>query len=330
VSEVFAIAEALTQRAKGTIAITIGPDFFVDEMARLSEVTGRPVTWTALGSGNPDVDPLEVLERHRRAGGEVYPQVACRPVVMQAILSEPAQFSYVDAFRDVLAAPPGQRRSFYEDEAWRQRARRDFQPYDHFWARITVDETTRHPELVGGPSLAELGVARGVHPLDVLCDLSLEEDLSTRFRTVLFNDDEVQLAELLRADDTLLGLSDAGAHVGQLCDAVFSTYLLEHWVRETGVLTLEKAVWRLTQHPAQVYRITDRGRIQAGLAADLVAFDPDRIAVSPLERVWDLPAGADRLVARSQGIEGTWVNGVAAGSPGPGADGARGGRLLRV
>jgi N-acyl-D-aspartate/D-glutamate deacylase len=108
----------------------------------------------------------------------------------------------------------------------------------------------------------------------------------------------------------LLGLSDAGAHASQLCDAVFSTYLLEHWVRETGVLSLEKAVWRLTGHPAEVYGLPGRGRIAPGFAADLVAFDPTTIGVEPMERVYDLPAGADRLLASSRGIAKVWVNGV--------------------
>ena len=85
---------------------------------------------------------------------------------------------------------------------------------------------------------------------------------------------------MLADDRLLLGLSDAGAHASQLCDAVFSTYLLEHWVRETGVLSLQQAVWRLTGHPASVFRLTDRGVIAPGAFADLVAFDPASIAAA--------------------------------------------------
>jgi N-acyl-D-aspartate/D-glutamate deacylase len=160
-------------------------------------------------------------------------------------------------------------------------------------------------------------------------DLSLEEDLRTRFRVVLLNDDEDELAQLLLNERTVLGLSDAGAHASQLCDACFSTYLLEHWVREKGVLGLEAAVWRLTGQPADVFRIAGRGRIREGCAADLVAFDPDTVGVETLERVWDLPAGADRLIARSRGIEHVWVNGSAVRLDGKDVDGARPGALLR-
>ena len=152
-----------------------------------------------------------------------------------------------------------------------------------------MQETERHSELIGGPSLAELAAERGTDPFDLMVDLALDEDLRTRFRVVLANDDEAELARLLPTAGRVLGLSDAGAHASQLCDACFSTYLLEHWVRRTGVLSLEQAVWRLTGHPAGVFRLPGRGQIAEGNAADLVAFDADTVGVEPLERVWDLP-----------------------------------------
>lgn len=81
-------------------------------------------------------------------------------------------------------------------------------------------------------------------------------------------------------------------------------------MRETQTISLEKAVWRLTGHPAQVFGLPGRGRIAPGFAADLVVFDPATIGVEPMRRVWDLPASADRLVADSRGIEKVWVNGI--------------------
>jgi N-acyl-D-aspartate/D-glutamate deacylase len=145
---------------------------------------------------------------------------------------------------------------------------------------------------------------------------------------VLANDNEDEIGALLRDGRTLLGLSDAGAHASQLCDAGFSTHLLEHWVRKTGVLTLEQAIWRLTGQPSEVFRLRGRGRIAVGYAADLVAFDPATIALGKFERVCDLPGGADRLVVRSEGIAATWVNGVATRLDGQDVVGARPGQLL--
>jgi N-acyl-D-aspartate/D-glutamate deacylase len=167
----------------------------------------------------------------------------------------------------------------------------------------------------GAPALAErplVDVARerGVDPLDCMFDLGVASDLAARFRFGILNVDEDEVAELLRHPDTVLGLSDAGAHANQLCDACFSTHLLGHWVREKGTLSLAQAVRMLTSRPAEVMGITDRGRLAAGLAADVVVFDPARVAPSPLRRVRDLPAGADRLVADAEGIEAVVVNGT--------------------
>jgi len=130
----------------------------------------------------------------------------------------------------------------------------------------------------------------------------------------------------------VLGLSDAGAHASQLCDACFSTHLLGHWVRETGTLSLERAVWMLTGRPAEVMGITDRGRLQPGLAADVVVFDPDTVGAGALRRVHDLPAGAARLIADAYGIDAVIVNGTvvrAHGEDRVGANGTLPGRLLR-
>src|SRR6202035_2247821 len=89
---------------------------------------------------------------------------------------------------------------------------------------------------------------------------------------------------------------------------------------------VEKPIWRITGHPAAVFGIPGRGRVAPGYFADLVAFDPAAVGVERMERVWDLPAGADRLVARSRGLHQVWVNGQLAGD----ADGARrAGRLIR-
>ena len=307
--EIYAIGAALGERGRGVFAVTNGPDFYVEQLAELSKRTGRPVTWTALAASASSPTALETLERQASYGGDVWPQVACRPIVMQLTLADPFPFARAKAFTEVLALPHDERAALYVDDAWRERARADMaRKFGARWDRISIQETGRHHDLVDIP-LSELAAARGVDPLDAMVDLALEDDLATRFRFVLANDDEGDLAAVLRDERSLLGLSDAGAHASQLCDAVFSTYLLEHWVRDTGVLTLEQAVWRLTDHQATVFGLTGRGRIAPGFAADLVAFDAEMVGPEPPERVHDLPAGADRLLARSRGIAHVWVNG---------------------
>ena len=128
---------------------------------------------------------------------------------------------------------------------------------------ISVAQSASHPELSDRPLLA-LAEDRGCTPLDVMLDISLEDDLETRFWSVLANNDPEGIAWLLPRDNVLFGLADSGAHVSQLCDACFATDLLGSWVRDRGVMSLERAVHKLTGEPAAVYGLADRGHHRPG------------------------------------------------------------------
>jgi N-acyl-D-amino-acid deacylase len=119
----------------------------------------------------------------------------------------------------------------------------------------------------------------------------------------------------------LFGLADSGAHVSQLCDACFATDLLGNWVRERQVMSLERAIHKLTGEPAAVYGLHDRGTLAVGKAADLVVFDPDTVAPGSLRRLRDFPANGERLTADApQGITHVLVNGVPIRKDGARAD----------
>src|SRR5262249_10433340 len=199
------------------------------------------------------------------------------------------------------------------------------------WERMVVSWHPPDPKLEER-RVDELARARGIDPLDLLLDLALETNLEARFRMSVVNFDEHEVAELLAHPVTMLGLSDAGAHASQLCDACFATHLLGHWVREKRTLSLEAAVRMLTSRVADVMGITDRGRLEPGLAADVTVFDPDTVGCSKLRRVQDLPGGADRLVADAFGIDAVVVNGTVireGGRDAVKADGPLPGKLLR-
>ena len=133
-----------------------------------------------------------------------------------------------------------------------------------------------------------------------------------RVKTIIANDDPDGIAMLLKEPGCTLGLSDAGAHIGQLCDAPLPTDLLGNWVRERQVLTLEEAVHKLTQEPAELFGFADRGVLRPGAFADIVVFDPATVAPGPLRRVRDFPADTERLTADEPvGMRHTLVNGVA-------------------
>ena len=144
-----------------------------------------------------------------------------------------------------------------------------------------------------------------------MLDLALEENLETRFSSVLANNDPEAIATLLPQDTVLLGLADSGAHISQLCDACFATDLLGNWVRDKEVMPFEKAIYKLTGEPAEVFGLRDRGTLEVGKAADVVVLDADTIDPGPLRRIRDFPADGERLVADAPvGVRHVMVNGT--------------------
>jgi N-acyl-D-aspartate/D-glutamate deacylase len=339
VDEITEIARALGEAGRGIVQATAGAGFFIDELGVLSRAIGRPVTWTALlagmlGPGSHRVF-LDMSDKVRAAGADVIPQVSCRPLTFDFDLAEPFVFESLPVFQPVSAADRAGKIRLYRDPEFRRRFKESADggrgPFHQPWERMTISHAPGRADLEER-ALPEVARERGVHAADCMLDLALETDLAARFRFAIMNVDEDEVAELLQHEHTVLGLSDAGAHASQLCDACFSTHLLGHWVRERGTLSLERAVWMLTGRPAEVMGIGDRGRLAPGLAADVVVFDPDAVGAGALRRVHDLPAGADRLIADAYGIDAVVVNGTLVREHGEdrvAVDGPLPGRLLR-
>jgi len=139
------------------------------------------------------------------------------------------------------------------------------------------------------------------------------------------------LRQMLAHPRALFGLADSGAHVGTVCDASFTTFMLTHWVRDRaqGKLPLETAVEMLTSRNARYLGLADRGRIAPGLRADINVIDPRRLGVGTPRMVYDLPAGGRRFLQKAEGYVGTWVNGEAVTRNGQVTQ-ARPGRLVRM
>ncbi|MCF8148091.1 MAG: amidohydrolase family protein [Sulfuritalea sp.] len=150
----------------------------------------------------------------------------------------------------------------------------------------------------------------------------------------IFNYNEGSLDTVRRMLDhprALSSLSDAGAHVGTVCDASFTTFMLTHWVRDRGrdALPLERAVEMLTQRNARYLGLTDRGVIAPGMRADLNAIDPAQLSVGLPKLEHDLPAGGKRFVQKAKGYVATWVAGEQVQANGVISD-ARPGQLVRM
>ena len=305
-----------------------------DEFAWLYEAaarTGCTVTWTALVT-YPEGTTGRTHWREKRqvhrdgwaSGVRVHPQVTCRPLTVQLSLRNPTPFIGAPAFQELLAAPPERRGDLYRDHRWRTRARDELASGLHHhvrWSAMMLAETS-HTELVGR-TLSSLADEAGLDPFDVLVDLAAADDFTTRCTMVVGNDDPDAVGELLREPGCLLGISDAGAHVGMLCDAGMPVDYLANWARDRALVPIADAVHRLTGEPAAVFGVADRGTIAVGHHADLVVLDLAALAPGPVRRVVDLPAGGDRLVAdQVRGIDHVLVNGTVRGTGG--------GRVLRT
>lgn len=321
--------------AGGRIAsLTYGPDYGLVEAAQLSKELGIRLTWGSLLSdlhGPPGV-ALDLLEQASAVGGDIWPQISTRFITLQVQLSRAVNFFMpLPSFADVLARRGLERMQVYRDPAWQERARAEAAStrlgYFPRWERFWVDETEVHAGL-RGRSLADLSAEQGRDPFDVMLELAMAEQLETRFRVAVRNVDEAEVAALLRDRRTLVGSHDAGAHIDIICDACYPTHVLAHWVRDRQEMDLSEAIWRMTGQVAEIFGLHDRGTISPGRAADLFAFDPETVGPAPTERVWDFPAGGERLVIDSCGVVHTWVNGRAVRRDGVDLEGARPGVLL--
>ena len=156
---------------------------------------------------------------------------------------------------------------------------------------------------------AELAKKNNEHPAETFLRLSDESDGKTLFNYRMFNQNLEAAGEMFLSDRIFPGLGDAGAHVSQICDAGWATFVLSHWVRETGLYSLEEGVRRITSAPARIIGLKDRGTLEVGKKADLNIFDSDKVAELQPEIVHDFPGGAPRYIQGSKGYKATIVNG---------------------
>jgi len=314
--EIVELCRAVGETGRGVIGVNGGENLSLADCYDVQPEIGRPFTYTALLT-TPQGFHLKGIEIHkagRARGADVWPQVSCRPLTFAQTMVEPFTFNTNSVFAELMPKSLDERRAAYANPAWRRRVRESWEAGDGLrpdWNDLSILDAPATPN-AEGKRVLDLASEENVDPLDKLMQLTLAEpDLKLRIRTIVANGDEDGIAMLLNSDHCTLGLSDAGAHVGQLCDAVLSTDLLGVWVREKQVLTLEQAVHKLTKVQADLFGFVDRGELREGAFADVVVFDPAIVAPGPVHRVRDFPANGERLNAdQPTGICAVFVNGT--------------------
>ncbi len=315
-SELEALFAVVGEYGRGVVEVTPGTDMPPDDIYDLQIAAGVPFTMTALLS-MPTGSHRRMVDLNRAGwarGARVFPQVTPRPLAFVMTLAEPFTLNVNPAFAELMSASVDVRRKAYEDQAWRDETLTWWETATGLiprWDTYEIAESPAHPELEGR-RLDEVAAERDRRPFDAMLDIALDEpDLMLRVRCILANDDVDEVGRLLNEDNCTLGLSDAGAHVGQLCDAPQATDLLGKWVRERGTMSIEAAVNKLTKVQADMFGLVDRGELRPGAWADVVVFDPATVAPGPIRRVADFPAGSERLTADApSGVRHVLVNGV--------------------
>jgi len=315
--EIATLVGTLKEAGRGVFMLTKGGHTSVAFLERLAADSGRPVVVAALfhDSMQPEAVFKELAaigaangRKHRMVGA-----MSCCPLTMDFTLRSPYTFESLDAWKQAMRLKGDAYATKLADATFRAELREEIARPGHFrlfngeWDKVHVVESARpHAE---NRSIAELAREAGKDPLDTMLDLALGENLETVFSAQLLNTDESGVARMLRDPNTLVSLSDAGAHLTFFNDSGFGLHLLGRWSRERGVLSLAEAARRLTGHPASVFGIRDRGALKVGNHADLLLFDPQTVNRGPNRRVFDLPAGQPRLTTDAIGVHGVWVNG---------------------
>jgi N-acyl-D-amino-acid deacylase len=315
-AEFEALLDTMREVGLGVVSIAPGDQCPPADMFDLQLKVGVPFTWGALLT-SPTRNYAQALDANNAGwerGAEVWPQVTPRPLTFTFTLDSPYPLAVNEHFAALQNATIDERTRAYADPEWREQMKRGLGGAGGFglrWDTYTFGPSEAHPDLADR-KLVVVAAERGVEALDCLLDLALEEPgLALRVRTIIANDDEAGVAALLGDEHCTLGLSDAGAHAGQLCDAPQATDLLGGWVRDRGVLSVEQAVRKLSGQQADIFGFADRGYLRPGAWADVAVFDPATVAPGPVRRVRDFPAGAERLTAdQPVGMQHVVVNGT--------------------
>ncbi|MCW2662991.1 MAG: aminoacylase [Mycobacterium sp.] len=320
--------------------------FTDDDIALLTDMSvaaDRPLNWNLLGvsAANPDGHRRQLRASEIAAGRGGRVVALTLPQAMKIRLSFLSGFVLdgLPGWRGTMHLPVPERLVALADPAVRRRLAEGAASKEAGmlrglaqWDRLVIVETFAPANAdATGRSVGEVAAARGAEPFDTLLDVVIADELRTGLSPPLTGDDAADWrarAEVWHHPGAVIGGSDAGAHLDMMCGAIYTTSLLGRGVREYQVVTLEEAVRLITDVPARLYGLTERGRIAPGWHADLVMFDPATVDHGPERTRYDLPAGAPRLVADAHGITSVLVGGVEVCRDGA-ATGALPGTVLR-
>lgn len=349
--EVLAMADGLGDAGTGVFEL-LGDtrdtvDQQVDLLREIARRSGRPVSYTLTQSGNLEECWRDMLAGTAKANADgltIRAQGMLRPVgILLGLDLSLHPFALHPSFRALAPLPLAEKVAAMRDPALRARllseSPDDPNPFflgivrDVEWLFPLGDPPNYHPSRAD--SVAARAAREQRDAMDVIYDELLKDD----GHAILYRPSANREGDrfegvgqtLLKDPNFVLGLGDGGAHYGMICDAALPTYLLLHWVRHadpTKRIELPKAIRKLSHETAQAVGLTDRGRIAAGMKADLNVIDLAGLRLHAPRPAYDLPAGGRRLTQRADGYDATIVSGQITYRHGQ-ETGALPGRLVR-
>jgi N-acyl-D-aspartate/D-glutamate deacylase len=331
-SEIIELARVVSRHEGTGLELLPEPGFapeIQDLLTEFSIAGQRAVNWNALlltdQPDSPDLvaRQLAVSDYARARGGEVLALTI--PVTPDAYLNFMNGMGLdmnPGSWRDVFKLPPDARMRALRDPELRRRLAADaanapqgsvIAVFAEIEGYLVVSVQAERNKAFVGRQIGEIAQAEGRAPIDVMLDIALDDDLLAIFSPPLGgNGPETfqQRGDLWRDDRTLIGASDAGAHMDMIDTFSFATSVLQKGVREYGVISLEEAVHQLTDRPARYVGLIDRGRLAVGHHADVVVFDEASVGPAPTYPRYDVPGEQFRLYAEANGVAHVIVNGV--------------------
>ncbi|KDN79087.1 aminoacylase [Streptomyces olindensis] len=300
-------------------------DAEIDLFAEMSAAAGRPLNWNVLtiDAAVPERVPRQLLasERARKAGGRVVALTMPILTPMNMSLGTFCALNLIPGWGPILGLPVPERIEKLRDADVRAEMLRRanskeagvFRRLADFGRYVIGDTYSEANAGLTGRVVRDIAEERGQEPFACLVEICAHDGLRTVLWPMPPDNDPASWAlraQTWRHEDVLLGGSDAGAHLDRMCGAPYTTRFLGDCLRGRKLVRLEQAVRMLTDDPARLFGLRERGQVREGWHADLVLFDPVRIDAGPATLVHDLPGDSPRLDSRALGVRAVWVNGV--------------------
>ncbi|UQA94793.1 N-acyl-D-amino-acid deacylase family protein [Streptomyces halobius] len=315
----------------------------IDLLVDMSAAAGRPLNWNVLtiDAAVPERVPRQLLpsERARKAGGRIVALTMPILTPMNMSLGTFCALNLIPGWGEILGLPVPERIAGLRDAGVRaeilRRANSEeagvFRRLTDFARYVIGDTYSAVNEGLSGRVVRDIAAERGQDAFHCLVEICANDELRTVLWPMPTDNDPASWAlrrETWQHEDVMLGGSDAGAHLDRMCGAPYTTRFLGDCLRGRKLVGLERAVQMLTDDPARLFGLRERGRVAEGHHADLVLFDPERIDAGAATLVRDLPGDSPRLDSKAVGVVSVRVNGVEA-IRGDVVTGAVPGRVLR-